>query len=168
MYKPYFMIQMQRGTQPSWVECPTQQQCMMVTISPDPLRNRYGMLSPDNQIEYIKIAIYKMLFKYDHVKYHSGIFELNKSGDIHYHGVLTVHVKYNACYHAIQIGKYINNLIGRIKNRYWWICCMISNNDDLDKWLKYLDKDVIASYNGKCPASMVERHKITDYLIISD
>lgn len=144
--KPYFLSK-RFGHSGSWrtyaqIGQYTSHIMLKCTISPS--TGIYDDLSPDDQIQLIKTTLtdaVKTCNKYkERVVIREGSFEFNKRGQIHYHGLLLVSPESSPEFYAIKLGKFIHKQLGR-KGLPWYICCTIDANDNLNGWLKYINKE---------------------------
>jgi len=166
MYKkPYYLSQLGNGrsTELTWGQYGGKHM-IALTITPDPAKHRYGDMPEEEQIQYIKIAVTLTLDKYPQIEYKHGGFEYNKSGNIHFHGLLLLKSTCNPFNFATKVGKYLNSEVGR-KRVPWYVAVQTECKDDYDTWHAYCHKeDCVESWRGLRPSLMTIKKTIIDYL----
>lgn len=116
---------------------------MLITLSPDPLRNGYGEKTPEKQKKWIIDKINKGLQEIRNLYRLEGYaihFELNKKLNLHVHMLFWVDIKYMYYdIHCATISKIYHKLIGRPGSCSTW--------DSDVQWVK--DYDAMYIYLNK-------------------
>ncbi len=159
--KPYFLTA--SSIESPWVQCGGEY-LMAVTVNPDPQTHGYDWMPPEDQIEYIKVAIYLAIEKSRGTEVSEFDFELTKAGNIHAHGVVRItNPKMNPKFKAIQLGKHIARTVGR-RGVPWFVSVWVDCNDDMKIWREYCSKDSLLRWEGEIPRAIKKSNSIENYI----
>lgn len=173
MSKPYFM-KTNRSTATSWLQCEGEQHQKVIpiqlTVSPCPIMGRYQDRDVEQQIEIVKVVLYKTFCKYPKYKLVDTSFEFNSKGNIHSHSLVHIPVSMAPHFACIQIGKYVHSICGR-KGVPWYVAGFTDTMSSVEKWVEYINKEPVEKYDGKVPKSLSKtttffaKYEVTDEVL---
>lgn len=168
MNKPYFMRTV-RHTESPWLQCGGKSGSapyvpIQLTVSPNPSWKSYHEKDTEVQSELVKVILYDVFELYTQYKLVETSLEFNSSGDIHAHCMVHIPVPYNPHFACIKIGKRIHSICGR-KGVPWYVAAFLDSISDEDKWLEYIRKDPVSTYDGKRPKSQASRYSFFEQYI---